>query len=387
MREFGTLTFAGTDLTQYGITISGDATYNAPERDIQKFEVPGRNGDLIVDNGRFKNIIVKYYANIEENFPSVSKSLREFLMAHQGYYKLSDSYHPNEYRIAQYVGPMDFDEIGQMNEWGQIVLEFDCKPQRFLTSGDTPVSFVAEPYSHPTIYEFDDFSSYVQSDVLTPGIKEAKYTTSQINSMEYLIITVNMPADDAVIKFEKADNYKFFASCMDVNPLTYSSGSISYVTQTDKSFAWNDTMYGNILYIVVQRSMYLRMYVDNVLVYDYKVFDEQSLTNNTSFSSKPILKLTLGDEIEDDYICGINDCSIRLANNDATIGSVSVLTIDADTMNAYSLPADNKNKRLINCNKYVKFSEYDIILNPGTNKILVTDYVSSLQIIPKWWTI
>ena len=48
-------TFDGKTSTDFGMYISGSGTYNAPERDVTTYNIPGRNGDLIVDNGRFLN--------------------------------------------------------------------------------------------------------------------------------------------------------------------------------------------------------------------------------------------------------------------------------------------------------------------------------------------
>ena len=59
---------AGRDLADFGVYISGNGTYNAPARDVKSVAIPGRNGELTLDNGRFKNVTVKYPAFIVEDF-------------------------------------------------------------------------------------------------------------------------------------------------------------------------------------------------------------------------------------------------------------------------------------------------------------------------------
>ena len=62
MVNWGKLIFGGVDSSEYGIYITGEAVYNAPERDVEFIEVPGRNGSIAMDKGRYKNITVTYPA-------------------------------------------------------------------------------------------------------------------------------------------------------------------------------------------------------------------------------------------------------------------------------------------------------------------------------------
>ena len=48
-------TFGDVDSRSYAVGIYGDKLAEAPERDETFVPVPGRNGDLILDNGRYKN--------------------------------------------------------------------------------------------------------------------------------------------------------------------------------------------------------------------------------------------------------------------------------------------------------------------------------------------
>ena len=55
-----TITFGSITSSTYGIYISGEGVWNAPERDAEVIEIPGRNGAFIRDYGNFKNIQVTY---------------------------------------------------------------------------------------------------------------------------------------------------------------------------------------------------------------------------------------------------------------------------------------------------------------------------------------
>lgn len=132
------LIFNGHSSREFGMVITGAGTYNAPERDVDKLSVPGRNGDLIFDNGRFKNIPVKYPVSIAANFPAMADKARAWLLSDFGYRRLADSYNPEYFRLARFQGPLDFD-VQFLNRSGEASLVFDCKPQRFLLSGESPI--------------------------------------------------------------------------------------------------------------------------------------------------------------------------------------------------------------------------------------------------------
>lgn len=128
--------FDGTSSLDLGLCISGEQTYAAPERDFDRVVIPGRNGDLIMDNGRYKAVIVRYRCLIREDFPNAYAAVRAFFLSHNGYFKLYDTYHPGEFRIAAYNGGLDNPETGAGNMWGQFRIEFLCRPERYLESGE-----------------------------------------------------------------------------------------------------------------------------------------------------------------------------------------------------------------------------------------------------------
>lgn len=138
MRNY--IVYNGVSFMDYGVFISGSGTYDAPERDATKVEIVGKNGDLTLDNGRYKNITVKYPAFICNEFSARTEALRNFLLTQKGYVRLEDTYHPEEYRLARYAGGFTVKPVAQLIA-GEFDLTFDCYPQRFLKSGEKPVEF------------------------------------------------------------------------------------------------------------------------------------------------------------------------------------------------------------------------------------------------------
>lgn len=128
------ITFAGKNLADFGVWISGSGTFDAPARDVTFQSIPGRNGDLLFDNGRFENVTVTYPAFISRRFQPRIDDLRAFLCGMIGYQELRDSYHPDEFRKAAFVGGLEVSPTAR-NLAGRFNLSFRCKPQRYLISG------------------------------------------------------------------------------------------------------------------------------------------------------------------------------------------------------------------------------------------------------------
>ena len=157
---FKSFTFDGIDSRDFGVYISGDYVYNSPERDIETVEIPGRNGAYIMDKGRFHNITVTYpagmFASNSDDFAEGIRQLRNALASRKGYCRLTDQYHPLEYRMAVYRGGLEVEPAatGGGNEAAQFDIVFECKPQRYLIQGDELRQVASGAHlNNPTLFE------------------------------------------------------------------------------------------------------------------------------------------------------------------------------------------------------------------------------------------
>ena len=157
---FKAFTFDGEKSTDYGVAILGEGVFNAPERDVEMITIPGRSGQFVLDNGRFENIEVTYPANLiadsEADFAEALSDFRNMLCSKRGYVRLQDDYHPDEYRMAVYKSGLEVDE--KVLRAGEFEITFDCKPQRWLTSGETAVEVESgDTLTNPTLFEASPF--------------------------------------------------------------------------------------------------------------------------------------------------------------------------------------------------------------------------------------
>lgn len=134
--------FNGVDSRDFGVYISGQGTFSAPQKAYQFYNIPGRNGALLGNEHRLENINVSYEAFIYTDFDNNLAAFRSFLLSINGYARLTDSYHPDEFRMAVYTGPFE-PKVDKKNDCGSFTITFSCKPQRWLISGDTTYSWTA----------------------------------------------------------------------------------------------------------------------------------------------------------------------------------------------------------------------------------------------------
>lgn len=129
------LTFDGKNMADFGVHISGEDTWKKPAADYEQVSIPGKNGDLLFSNNRYKNVEIKYPCGIIKDFDRDFSAMADFLLSHTGYRRLEDSYHPDCFRMAYFSGELDPD-MTRRNREGQFDLVFTAKPQRFLKKGE-----------------------------------------------------------------------------------------------------------------------------------------------------------------------------------------------------------------------------------------------------------
>lgn len=136
------LTFAGKNCRDFNVIISGAKSFGTGERDYKQISIPGRSGDLFLDNGRYKNVEVEYDAYIPRNFRENYNAFNAWLMSQSGYRRLEDTYQPDIYRMAHFSAGLQGEPVIRLDT-GSFTITFDAKPQKFLKDGETPVVFTA----------------------------------------------------------------------------------------------------------------------------------------------------------------------------------------------------------------------------------------------------
>ena len=142
----GEITWAGTTLSSLALNwVNGDVLIehapetNRPRRKMDRYEVPGRNGDVVIVQDAFENVSRNYDLVVfGGDYDSMAADLMAWLYAPEGYQRLTDSFDSSVYRRAYVREDVDIENL--MTTDGKCTVIFECDPRRFLLAGEQVTS-------------------------------------------------------------------------------------------------------------------------------------------------------------------------------------------------------------------------------------------------------
>lgn len=205
--KFGNIDFSGD-----GAYIWGAGQFSAPSRSVDMIEVPGRSGDLLVDNGSYNNITGSYGVIITGDVPKNTDRLKYLLYSQKGYQRLYDSDLKGFYRMAAFNSGFDIVET----DAGVVQLTFDCKPFKYDILGENAVVFTSDgslynKYFEPsrpiiTVYGRGQGNVYIGNQTITisdidehvtidaemqDAFKELQNKNATVNTADILLLPEN----------------------------------------------------------------------------------------------------------------------------------------------------------------------------------------------------
>jgi phage-related protein len=409
---FKTLTLDGVSSKDYSVYITGEAVFNSPARDVEMITIPGRNGSFALDKGRFENIEVTYPAGIaadtEAEFREAISDFRNFLASRNGYVRLEDDYNPNEYRLAVYKSGLDVTPA-QLRA-GEFDITFDCRPQRYLKSGEDAISVDSgDVVSNPTL-----FASSPMLEVEGYGDIEFNGYDIALSDDEYGLIEL---ASNASLKASEILEYDFnLANNGDVLTLTRPTFEIAIYNQDYTGDPFDG------IYDIVSDANNISITTDGYYIKVVASYSDIATTFGTTsnFFLKTIscvasvgqrrMQLTLriyvsGMATGFRWYCVTSTASVSgyseysfspQQNGDATafkVESVKVVStasvlghptyIDCDLGEAYK----EVDGSIISLNRYIDLGSDLPTLAPGANTVTFDNTITDLQIVPRWWKI
>lgn len=139
-------TFNGHSTGELGLLVSGINIYGSPSRIVEKINIPYRSGDLLIDTGAYSNYMLTYTVDIIDNTKATAESLSQWLLGSTGYCRLTDTYNTDIYRMAAYYNQLDY-TLSALYRYGRATITFDCKPQKYLLTGETAVTITSSSYT------------------------------------------------------------------------------------------------------------------------------------------------------------------------------------------------------------------------------------------------
>lgn len=418
---FNSLVFGGIDSAEYGIYITGEAVYNAPERAVELVSVPGRNGQVAIDQGRWENVEVTYpagcFGNSQADFAEKISAFRNAIASKIGYQRLTDTYNSDEYRMAMYTAGL---EVNAENKWngtaGEFNITFNCKPQRWLTSGETPVAITSgDELTNPTLYESSPLLEvggygHIQMGEDAVDIENIQIgNVTLINAGIYNNLDSLVPYDTASYNLLKTgDSITLQAGSMITvgygvkvesagNKVTSLSASVNGSSEVACHVINNykETTWGLAFRVVVDEPIVgvkgteseKRILID---------FSGTCVVNGTTktFSGTHSIKVqmkTSGIRSYSTYTPQTDVSAFSISNNDylADVNGYSTDTIigdnnifiDCDLGEAYTYIDGS----ISSLNAYIDLGSDLPTLGTGANEITYDNTVTELKISPRWW--
>lgn len=169
--------FDGQASSDFGLLISDKDIYSAPARDVSFVSVPGRNGDVIIDNNRYENINVSYTVSFRHL--STRSTVLKLWLCKSGYYCLTDTYQPEYFRMAAFSSNLKIDEL--IRNVGKAQLVFNCKPFMYSFAGQEKITLTAEGIiTNPEAFTSEPYIKITGSGNVTLSIGNKSYSMTAI---------------------------------------------------------------------------------------------------------------------------------------------------------------------------------------------------------------
>ena len=130
----------GIDARSAGIQLQAPIEFSEAVPVVEAQTIPGRNGDLIWETGSYENRGASASCFcLQKDVEKAISSAGRFLMGKKGYRRLETSDDPDHYWLARVENSPQI--AMRLRTLAPFEIGFDCKPQRFVKSGENAVVF------------------------------------------------------------------------------------------------------------------------------------------------------------------------------------------------------------------------------------------------------
>lgn len=368
IEENGYFIFGDVKSSDYGVWISGGGTFNAPARRYKEYIVPGRNGTLTIDEWAYEEAEVTYPAFIARDFPANVEAFRNAIMAQNGYVRMTDSYHPDEYYLARYMAGLEVDTL-PAGRGGSFELTFRRDPRRFLLSGEEPVTYPPGAVSNNILPFPFDGAANIKNPTLFSSKPIIKVTPNQDNML-------TLPADATI------NGITFTVSGDTVTASGTATNTVGYRIRTltlpaGKYLLSGCPVGGSVDKCIWAYSGAEQIALDSGSGSTFELTAQENVTfaifigNGQTVSDmkfKP--SLTYDQNMEK---------TITIGRQDITVKNISPYVIVNSEMEDCYYNMNNLNSQVTFRN-----GEYPV-LNPGINSVVKPDTIKSVEIVPNWY--
>lgn len=399
--------FDGENSRTYGVYVTDVEVFGAPVRNVEMISIPGRNGSFALDKGSYENIQVTYKCAMgcesQADFNAGISAFRNMLASRTGYKRLEDEINTSEYRMACFRGGISVPTLNKETATFDVV--FDCKPQRYLKSGETaasvasggtitnPTLFDASPvlkvYGYGDIVLGDGGTVSVSDDVIVGNTVLAnggqvgltytesivmgsdKFMTGDVITLAPTSISgnINTSARITSVTASVASGYSVNTSATKIN-----SGAVT------ASFSWDEETFT----VGTSRDLSTTVNV-SIVTSGGTVVVQIPATISYNAGTRTITRTLQTPTVISGTVSGMRGYSIlgSITGYSTAPAYTEPLYFDLSIGEAYAI----EDGVPVSINGAVSFGVDLPVLPPGVSTITYDNTIDSLEIIPRWWEV
>ena len=364
-----TIYFNGKSSADFGLIVEYYPESVHAARRGELITIPGRNGVIIREDGAYdtysQTFQIWFRNTLNRDTFQTARDVAEWLLGASGFCRLEDTYEPEHFRLARFVGPLNVETV--LKNHGRATLEFDVQPQRYLKSGETPISYEGDStttfsITNPTQFEARPLLKFVDTS------EQPQPQTIKLTMRNNVLVNWN----GEVTRIE-GYNIQMYRASVTVDVEGYEKAIISGNGYTfldwrykpvRKNYKETDEnqRFTNLVKIVPSSAKY-------IVVSDYG--GEYAALQLVAFRPNPGVSAAV-----------INGTTINL-----DFSKYDTIYLDCDLHDAYYADGSSANSAVSfasNVDDYPTFPG----LSPGENHITSGDRENlDFKLVPRWWTL
>lgn len=174
--------FGGKWLSYFGGRITKAPQHEIPVRDASTVEIPCRDGDVLLDNGRWKNVefereisFLPYLSELSAKH--LARAVIEWLTLNRGYQKYKDTYNPGYFTEA-YISNTD-DIVRELPTLLTTKIKFNRKPWWYSELGQRTIDF--EVNKSVSLHNPEQYESLPTIIITNTNVSDGTTAIAKIN--------------------------------------------------------------------------------------------------------------------------------------------------------------------------------------------------------------
>lgn len=368
-----TIYFNGKSSADFGLIVEYYPESVHAARRGELITIPGRNGVIIREDGAYdtysQTFQIWFRNTLNRDTFQTARDVAEWLLGASGFCRLEDTYEPEHFRLARFVGPLNVETV--LKNHGRATLEFDVQPQRYLKSGETPLTFAGGDVStitNPTQFEARPLLRFTDT-ASTPPFVPVSITLNKDHIINSEGAVVDVSADQSMLGYAVSTP----VSCSGKEYAIITGNGYAFLDSNGKSRrggfsptgAWsNDST-------LVNYRIAVPSWASTIVVSRGRGLDDTAA-------------LALQDFRPD---AGAAAVTINGTTVNLDFSAKGTIFLDCDLYDAYYDDGSNANNAVSFSSSVDAYPTFPGLV-PGLNTIVPNDgAILDFELVPRWWTL